>query len=82
MAHLPSDTRLPASNEVLDQPVVQLPVSLEFLEMMQTLHFQTLRDLLHYPAYQLLQMDGFGYRMLKELIELLERYDLTGCLQE
>ncbi len=82
MAHLPSDRRLPVSNEVLDQPVAQLPVSREFLEMMQTLHFHTLRDLLRYPAYQLLQMEGFGYRMLKELIELLERYDLTGCLQE
>jgi DNA-directed RNA polymerase alpha subunit len=82
MAPLPSDRRLPVNNEVLDQPVTQLPVSPEFLEMMQTLHFQTLRDLLQYPAHQLLQMDGFGYRMLKELIALLDSNDLTSSLRE
>ncbi len=82
MAYLPSDRLHPVNDEVLDQPVAQLPVSPEFLQMMQTLHFQTLRDLLHYPAHQLLQLDGFGYRMLKELITLLEHNNLTGCLRE
>ena len=82
MDSFPPDRLHPVNDEVLDQPVAQLSVSPEFLQMMQTLHFQTLRDLLQHPAHQLLQMEGFGYRMLKELIALLDRNDLTGCLRE
>ncbi len=70
------------NSNVLDQPAEALPVSPEFLEMMQTLHFETLRELLHYPAWQLLGMEGFGYRSLKELVTLLEENGLTDCLKE
>jgi hypothetical protein len=50
--------------------------------MMQTLHLQTLRDLLQHPVHRLLRMEGFGYRMLKELIQLLEQNGLTDYLKE
>ncbi len=70
------------NTQLLDQPVDQLPVSAEFGQMMQGLEFTTLRDLLEHPAHQLLKMKGFGYRMLKELITLLENNGLTAWLQE
>ncbi len=50
--------------------------------MMRGLEFATLRNLLQHPAHQLLKMEGFGYRMLKELITLLEKNGLTDWLQE
>ncbi len=70
------------NTQLLDQPVDRLPVSPEFKQMMRGLEFTTLRNLLQHPAHQLLKMEGFGYRMLKELITLLEKNGLTDWLQE
>jgi hypothetical protein len=70
------------SPHLLSQPAEQLPVSEEFIKMMQQLHFQTLGELVAHPVYQLLKMDGFGYRMLKELIYLLEAHGLSSHLKE
>jgi DNA-directed RNA polymerase alpha subunit len=67
---------------LLDQPAESLPVSEEFLKMMHSLQFHTLRELLQHPAHELLEMDGFGYRMLRELLTLLENHNLADKLQE
>ena len=68
--------------DLLHQPANTLPVSEEFRQTMGKLRFETLEELVAYPAHRLLKMDGFGYRMLKELIALLERNDLSNRLQE
>ena len=61
--------------DLLDQPANALPVSEEFRQMMGKHRFETLEELVAHPAHHLLKMEGFGYRMLKELIALLERVD-------
>lgn len=63
---------------ILNQPVESLPVIEELTHFMHQKGFATLKDMLAYSAPELLKMEGFGYRCLKSLYQVLEE---NGCEQ-
>ena len=70
------------TNPILVEPLMLLSVSTEFMEMCEANSFKTLGDILKYPSGELTKKPQFGMRMLKELIELLERYSIEDLLEE
>jgi DNA-directed RNA polymerase alpha subunit len=69
-------------SEILDVPVEHIACSDEFLEMCSINEFKNLRDIIEYPAYELLKKEKFGARMLKELYTILKAYKLQDKLIE
>jgi ERCC4-type nuclease len=61
---------------ILTQPVNQLPLIEELADFMHRRQFSNLRDLLAFSVSELLKMEGFGYRCLKNLYQVLEE---NGC---
>ena len=61
---------------ILTQPVDELPVIEELSDFMHQKQFATLKELLVFSAPELLKMEGFGYRCLKSLYQVLEE---NGC---
>lgn len=61
---------------VLNQPIEQLAFSEEFKIKTGQLGFNTLAELLEHHPSDLLQLPGFGYRMLTEMISYLEKRGL------
>lgn len=57
---------------LLQQPITTLGVSDAFVEMASVNGYETLADILHVPLYTLPLKPSSGYRMLRELITLLE----------
>jgi DNA-directed RNA polymerase alpha subunit len=72
----------PSHFALLLQPVEGLDFSAEFLHMCRVNNFEHIEDLLQIPVYKLLEKPLFGYRMLKEWMLFLERYQLTAYLEE
>lgn len=71
-----------ASLTILEKPLAQLPTSNEFLEMANRNQFQNLAQLLKYPVHELLNLEGFNYHLLDELIMILKANDLLDKLKE
>ncbi|OED35740.1 hypothetical protein AB832_06170 [Flavobacteriaceae bacterium (ex Bugula neritina AB1)] len=66
-----------------------LKVSIEVLELSEELRafmvkngFQTLEMILHYSGKELLEMEGFSYRMLKEFLGILHRHDCLNLFKD
>jgi hypothetical protein len=75
----------PQKNEnapILTQPAAELPVIEELSHFMQQKQFATLKEMLVYSAPELLQMEGFGYRCLKSLYQVLEENGCEHLLRE
>ncbi len=70
------------SSTVLFQPPTELPVIEELINFMHYHHFQHLDDLLHFTVQELLDMEGFGYRCLVSLYQLLEQYGCEEMLEQ
>lgn len=66
---------------ILNQPIFGLQASDEFKEITKTYGYQTLADMLRGDdPYSLLKHSGFGYRMLTEFVNILEKNDLGHYL--
>jgi hypothetical protein len=61
---------------ILTQPVNQLPLIEELVDFMYHRQFSNLSELLAFRVSELLKMEGFGYRCLKNLYKVLED---NGC---
>lgn len=61
---------------ILTQPVSKLPIIEELAGFMYARQFTNLKELLVFSVSELLQMEGFGYRCLKSLYQVLEE---NGC---
>lgn len=64
------------SSSILTQPVNQLPIIEELATFMHEQGFANIKELLVYKVSDLLKMEGFGYRCLKSLFEVLQA---NGC---
>jgi hypothetical protein len=67
---------------MLTKPLAQLSASNDFLAMAISNHFQNLQEILQYPVYKLMELNGFNYHTLDELIEMLNEYGLQDKLKE
>ena len=67
---------------LLHQPIASLPLSPEFSALMGELGIQTLEELIDRPVHEMMQLPGFGYRMLKELIGLMNAHGVRHRLIE
>ncbi len=54
----------------------------EFLQMTLINHFHDLLQILEHPVHELMNREGFNYRMLDELIIILKGYGLLDMLRE
>jgi hypothetical protein len=68
--------------DILTRPLAQLTTSDEFLSMATLNQFQNLLDILQHPVYKLLELKGFNYHMLDELIVMLKGYGLQDKLKD
>lgn len=70
------------NTQILIMPVSELPVIGELADFMRMMHFQNLQELLEYSAPDLLKIDGFGFRCLQDLYQLLQDNGCEGLLGE
>jgi DNA-directed RNA polymerase alpha subunit len=68
--------------DLLEKPIEQFQLSIEFLEMCRINNFKKLSEILKYNVSELIDKPGFRMRMLKELIYLLEKYQLEDYLKD
>lgn len=64
--------------EILYQPVDQLPIVEELADFMHRMEFKNLKEMLEFSAPDLLKTQGFGYRCLASLLNLLDEH---GCIE-
>jgi DNA-directed RNA polymerase alpha subunit len=72
----------PAQYEFLDKPLNELHLSPELGEVLTNNGFNSVREVVAMETYQLLQLPGFGYRMLHEFIALLKQHNAIHLLKE
>lgn len=70
------------THPILLKPIAELPVSEAFAEMAKANDYVTLQDMLKFPLYGLPYKRLSGYRMLKELIGLLEANGLEALTED
>lgn len=70
------------SRAFLTEPIQSLPVSSEFKNMAIANGFTTLQDILDKSLDNLHELPSSGYRMLKELSDVLEGHGLTSLLDD
>jgi hypothetical protein len=70
------------NHPILIKPIAEMVTSEEFLQMAHRNHFHDLRQILEHPVHDLMNREGFNYRMLDELIIILKGYDLLDLLRE
>jgi hypothetical protein len=67
---------------LLQKPITTLGVSDAFVEMANVNGYTTLADILQAPLYMLPLKPCSGYRLLRELITLLEQNGLEGLAED
>ncbi len=67
---------------ILSKPLDQFALSDEFLEMVRINNFKNLGEIVTIPLEQLLKLPYFGYRVLTELITILNCYHIKSPLNE
>jgi hypothetical protein len=70
------------NNPILQEPISSLPVSSEFKEMAIANGFTTIQNILDKSLDNLHELPCSGYRMLKELSDVLEANGLTNLLDD
>jgi hypothetical protein len=66
---------------ILNQPICELKVNEKFKEITKKYGYHTLADMLRVNnPYSFLEHPGFGYRMLTEFVNFLEKYRLGHYL--
>lgn len=73
---------LKTNHAILREPIPYLPLSPEFKNMAMANGFRTLQDILDTSLDKLHQLPSSGYRMLKELSDVLEANGLTHLLDD
>jgi hypothetical protein len=67
---------------ILNQPISEFATSNEFEAMCERNGFDSLEKILVLPVSKMLNKPEFNHRMLKELYQILQEYNLTGKLKE
>lgn len=70
------------THPILLKPIAALPVSQAFAEMAKANHYTTLQDILKLPLYSFPNRRQSGYRMLKELLGILETHSLEQLIED
>ena len=68
--------------DILNQPPKELPVIPELVTFMQQHDYQNVGALLKHTTSELLAMEGFGYRCLLSLYQLLQDHDCTHLMKQ
>lgn len=66
----------------LDKPLEELGISAELYGVLKASRIGSIREATEVEAHQLLQLPGFGYRMMHEFVSLLEKHQSAHLLQE
>lgn len=74
--------KMKMDHPVLLKPIREIPSSKEFQKMAELNHFENLLQIVQIPVYKLERMPTFSYRMLVELISILETHNLQDILIE
>lgn len=74
--------QLKTTHPILKEPIQSLPVSSEFKKMAVANGFTTLQDIMDKSLDNLHKLPYSGYRMLKELSDLLQANGLTNLLDD
>lgn len=69
-------------NPILSKPIQSLEVSYEFKRMARANGFNTLSEILDKSVDDLHKLEYSGYRMLKELYNVLEKENLGYLLND
>lgn len=67
---------------ILSKSLDQFALSDEFLEMVRINNFNNLGEIVNIPTEKLLKLPCFGYRVLKELLTILNCYHIKSPLNE
>lgn len=67
---------------ILHKAIKSLDVSREFKAMAKANGFKTLQDILDSPLHELPYKQQSGYRMLKELLDVLEVHSLSFLVED
>jgi len=67
---------------ILEKPIQLLATSQEFLEMCKKNGFENLGNILELHVNDMLRRPEFNHRMLKELYQILDSYNLAGSIKE
>lgn len=67
---------------LLCKPITSLPVTREFKAMARANGYKTLREVLQCSIYQLPHKRLSGYRMLRELLDVLQEHELLYLVEE
>ncbi len=67
---------------ILRKPIQNLQVSPEFRAMARANGYRTLYDILQWPVYMIPGKKRSGYRIVRELLDILEEHDLLYMLKE
>lgn len=70
------------SHSILQKPIQSLDVSAEFKAMANANEFNTLEEILKEPLHELPFKKQSGYRMLKELLTMLEENGLPELIED
>ena len=69
-------------NEILSQKISDLPFTEDLKFLSQKFGFKTIAEILDKSVPELLEIDGFNYHLLQELIQFLEEKGLANLLKE
>ena len=72
----------PRDPEILYKPIDQLPIIEELADFMHRMEFNNLKEMLEFSAPDLLKTEGFGYRCLVSLLNLLDEHGCIDMLRE
>lgn len=70
------------NDQLLTTPIETLDVSMEFNAMANANNFKSIQEIVQIPVYELLQMPRFTFRVLNELISILQTNKLECILIE
>lgn len=69
-------------HHILNKPPEKLSVIPELIAFMQQSDYENLEALLQYTTSELLDKEGFGYRCLLSLYQLLQDHQCTHLLRQ
>jgi DNA-directed RNA polymerase alpha subunit len=70
------------THPILQKAIKNLDVSKEFKAMAKANGFKTLQNILDMPLHELPHKPQSGYRMLKELLDLLNEYNIPELSED
>ena len=73
---------MPKEHPILTKNIELLATSDEFIEMARQNNFENLREITSFSVYELIKLPGMNYRMLAELGDILNGYNLIDIIKE